>query len=101
MKIREKEYKCALSPKTFMMIEQANSGKIFELKSTTDFYILFFYAIVANNKDINLDEFSFENFLDYLGENPELIKEFQEIVTNYYKRISLSTGENSDVKKKV
>lgn len=97
MKIQGKEYKIKVTLRAMMIFEQI-TGKAFEVKNTMDEMLYFYSILLANNPDVNI---SFGIFLDELDENPELVKEFQEMLLNYSTKVSQFNKEEPDSKKKL
>lgn len=97
MKIQGKEYKIKVTLRAMMIFEQI-TGKAFEVKNTMDEMLYFYSILLANNPDCNI---SFGIFLDELDEHPEIIKEFQELILNYSKKVSQFNKEEPDSKKKL
>ena len=76
MKINDIDYNIKFNLRSMLLFEQI-TGKIFEIKTLTDEYILFYACILANNKHTNM---TFDDFLNYVDEHPELFIEFSEIL---------------------
>lgn len=76
MKINDIDYNIKFNLRSMLLFEQI-TGKIFEIKTLTDEYILFYACILANNKDTNM---TFDGFLNHVDEHPELFIEFSEIL---------------------
>jgi hypothetical protein len=96
MKINNKEYKIKVTLRAMMIFEQL-TGKPFSISGLLDQYIYFYSIILANNKDFT---YTFDEFIDYLDEHPELISEFNEALTNYSKLLGQFNGEEKDDSKK-
>ncbi len=64
--------------------------KSFSPQSMTDIITYFYCVILSSGKDYSL---TFDEFIDYLDENPDAIKEFSEWLNN-------TVQTNSQLKKK-
>lgn len=72
------DYKIKWGLRTMFIFEQITK-KAFSIENTMDSYILFYSMLFANNKECTL---SFDEFIDAIEENPSLVNEFNNAVTN-------------------
>ena len=70
--INNKDYNIKYTLRSIFIFEEITK-KGFEISSTLDQYIFFYSLILANNKDFQM---SFDEFIDFLDENPEKIRDF-------------------------
>ncbi len=81
--IKDKDIELRYSIRSMIMYENI-ADKSFQPKSLTDVITYMYCVIVSSGKDYS---FTFDEFIDYLDENPNVIKEFgtwldNEIKTN-------------------
>lgn len=93
--IKEQTYKVKYSIRALFVFEQL-TGKSFVLEKMMDFYIFYYAMILANNPDCNL---LFDEFIDQCDENPEISKQFQIYLEDYFKKQSQLLPEESSKKK--
>lgn len=94
-KIDDREVELRYTLRAIMLYENIQ-GKSFAPESTTDILVFMFCVIMASDKEIKLD---FDKFLDMLDENPSLVVEFSEWLTNEVnKNNTLSPEEEKKVK---
>lgn len=76
MEITINEKKITLK-KTFrsLIAYESATGKAFNPKTVTDSIMYFYCVIISSALDLDL---SFDNYLDWLDENPDTLKEFTE-----------------------
>lgn len=88
--IKDKEITLKYSFRGYMIFEQV-TNHAFSGASMTDFIILFYSMVMASDKELTI---TYDEFIDYLDENPELLKEFSEwIGDNVSKQKNLSTSK--------
>lgn len=76
--VKEKEYELKYSFKALLLFEEI-TGQSFQPKTTKDF-LIFFYSIILSVS--GLDDYSWEEFINMIDEEPWLINEFSEWITN-------------------
>lgn len=89
-----KEYTIKYTIRALFIFEQI-TNKSFEIKSLLDSYILMYAMLLANNKDC----LSWEEFLDCVDENPNILNEMEDVTKNPNEK--LFATEETDNKKKV
>ncbi len=94
--IKNKEYKIKQTLRALFIFEQI-TGRPFEIKTMLDNYIFFYSVIIANNPDNILD---WDDFIDALDENPNLLTEFTELNQEQNKVDTLFNSEDSKEEKK-
>ena len=83
--INGKQYKVKYTIRALFIFEQI-TGKAFEIKTLLDNYIFFYSMILANNPDDVLD---WEEFLDALDGDKELMVQLTKLVDDYQKKDSI------------
>lgn len=83
------EVELKYSVRSMIMYENITE-KSFSPQSMTDIITYFYCVILSSGKDYSL---TFDEFIDYLDENPDAIKEFSEWLNN-------TVQTNSQLKKK-
>lgn len=83
--INGKRYKVKYTIRALFIFEQI-TGKPFEIKTLLDNYIFFYSMILANNPDNVLD---WEEFLDALDGDKELMVQLTKLVDDYQKKDSI------------
>jgi len=73
---KEKEIELKYSMRSMLMYENITE-KTFAPQSFTDIITFMFCVVVASSKDYSI---TFEDFIDYLDENPGLVSEFSQWV---------------------
>lgn len=96
MKIKGTEIKLKYTLRALFAFEQITQ-KTFKLESLIDQYIFYYCLVIAANPDINL---SFDDFIDELDNNPNLIIEFNQFLSDEAKKQNTFANENFDDKKK-
>ena len=96
IKINKKEYKVKQTLRALFIFEQI-TGRAFEIKTMLYNYIFFYSVIIANNPDNILD---WDDFIDALDENPNLLTEFTELNQKQNKVDALFNSEDSKEEKK-
>lgn len=94
--IKDKEYKIKYSIRALFIFEQI-TGKPFKIETLLDNYIFFYSMILANNKDEALD---WNDFLDALDDNPNLLEEMNEVVISKEKQDKVFNVEEKNGEKK-
>ena len=85
IKINGEKYRVKYTIRALFIFEQI-TGKPFEIKTLLDNYIFFYSMILANNPDKVLD---WDNFLDALDGDRELLAQLTNLVDDYYKKDSI------------
>lgn len=80
--IKEDELELRYSFRALMAYEQI-LGKTFEPRGITEVITFFYCVIITSKKDL---QFTYDEFLDMLDENPGIIKEFSEWLTGAVQR---------------
>lgn len=78
MKINGKEIKLKYTFRALMIYEKI-TGESFSGKGISEILIYFYSTIIASNKDLTL---TFEDFLDWLDDNPTALNDFTEWLTS-------------------
>lgn len=92
--IKNKEYKVKQTLRALFIFEQI-TGRPFEIKTMLDNYIFFYSVILANNPDNILD---WDDFIDALDENPNLLNDFTELNQKQNKVDALFNSEEGEKK---
>lgn len=92
--IKNKEYKVKQTLRALFIFEQI-TGRPFEIKTMLDNYIFFYSVILANNPDNILD---WDDFIDALDENPNLLNDFTELNQEQNKVDTLFNSEEGEKK---
>ena len=87
IKIREQEVELRYSMRAIFQYE--NILGAFNPKSLSDFATFFYCVVCSSNKDINL---TFDEFIDFLDEDPSKITEFAEWLSNVMMKNSFLSG---------
>ena len=93
---KNKKYKIKYTLRALFIFEQI-TGKSFKIENLLDNYILYYSLLIANNPNDVLD---WNDFIDELDENPQLIQEFAEVITNQEKKDQIFEVEDGESKKK-
>lgn len=96
--INNTNYEVKYTIRALFIFEQI-TGKAFAIESLLDNYVFFYSMILANNADNPLD---WDEFLDALDTDPQLIYQLNKIVEDYQKKDNiLDSGEkeNGEAKK--
>ena len=97
LKIKDREVNLKYSFRSFFIFENI-MNRSFQPNTTTDILVFFYSVIMASDK--NLD-FQFDEFLDMVDENPELIVKFSEFISKEVsKNRTLSPDQEDDEEKK-
>jgi hypothetical protein len=72
IKIKGKNITLKYSFRGFMIYEKI-TGESFNPKGITEILVYFYSTIIGSAKDLDLE---FDEFMDYLDENPGLVEEF-------------------------
>lgn len=90
--INEKEYKIKYTLRALFIFEQI-TGRSFEMHTMMDNYLFFYCMIVANNPENFL---TWDEFIDALDENPNLLIEFTAITDELNDKNTLLGDEVSE-----
>lgn len=96
LKIKDKEVTLKYSFRCFFIFENI-MGRSFQPNTTTDVLVFFYSCIMASEKNL---EFNFDEFLDLVDENPELIAQFSEFITSAVKVNKGLKPDNEEEEKK-
>ncbi len=95
--INGKNYNIKYSLRALFIFEQI-TNKSFEIKTLLDNYIFFYSMILASNKD--KEPLDWDEFIDALDNNPNLMTDMNEVVENQQKVDKLiSQGDGEEQKK--
>lgn len=83
--IKGKQYKVKYTIRALFIFEQI-TGKAFEIKTLLDNWIFLYSIILANNPDNFID---WDDFLDALDNDKELITQLTKLVDDYQKKDSI------------
>lgn len=98
--IKNKEIELRYSFRSMMIYEKI-TGTSFNPKGVTEIMIYFYSSILASDKNIDL---SFEDFMNWIDENPNALNDFTMWITSTLTKNSVlnesdGSGDNSNVKK--
>lgn len=88
--IKEQEVTLKYGFRALMVYEQI-LGKTFEPKGITEVLTFMYCVIISSEKNL---EFSYDEFLDWIDENPSMIKEFSEWLTETVQRNNFLAPQN-------
>ena len=97
IQINQKEIELKYSFRALMIFENITK-RSFNPQTVSDIVIFFYSVVLGSNRNINIE---FDDFIDYLDENPEKMNEFSEWLTsvlNKNKEIQPEISEK-DIKK--
>lgn len=77
--IKEKEYTLKQTFRTYLLFEELTGKQISDIKTMKDMIYLLYCTFKANNKEF---EYSFDDFIDVIDENPEIFTKFNEFNTS-------------------
>lgn len=95
--INGKNYNIKYSLRALFIFEQI-TNKSFEIKTLLDNYIFFYSMILASNKD--KEPLDWDEFIDALDNNPNLMSDMNEVVENQQKVDKLISQGDSEEQKK-
>lgn len=95
--INGKNYNIKYSLRALFIFEQI-TNKSFEIKTLLDNYIFFYSMILASNKD--KEPLDWDEFIDALDNNPNLMSDMNEVVENQQKVDKLITQGDGEEQKK-
>lgn len=97
IKIEEQEVELKMSFRAYMLYENI-TGKSFEATNMTDIINFFFCVLITSSKNY---DYKYNDFLDTLDENPNLLVEFSSwLESEYTKNKMLSPDVEEDEEKK-
>lgn len=102
IRIKDAEYQLKYTLRALFIFEKI-TGTTFEIKSTLDYYILFYSILLANNQDTF--KLTFDEFIDACDNDNSLFIQFSEFLNqelkmqNQFKKDNSNEEEND--KKKV
>lgn len=91
IKINGKDYCIKQTIRSIFIWEQI-TGRVFEIKNTMDNYIYFYSILLANNPDFMI----WDDFLNALDEDPNIIVEMTKKLTQSQEIEKLLNPDNSD-----
>jgi hypothetical protein len=83
-----------------MMIYEKITGETFNPKGLSEILIYFYSTVLASDKECNI---TFDDFIDYTDEHPELFNEFSKWLTDTISKnayINGNTDEQTEVEPK-
>lgn len=95
--INGKNYNIKYSLRALFIFEQI-TNRPFEIKTLLDNYIFFYSMILASNKD--KEPLDWDEFIDALDNNPNLMSDINEVVENQQKVDKLISQGDGDEQKK-
>lgn len=95
--INGKNYNIKYSLRALFIFEQI-TNRPFEIKTLLDNYIFFYSMILASNKD--KEPLDWDEFIDALDNNPNLMSDMNEVVENQQKVDKLISQGDGDEQKK-
>lgn len=95
--INGKNYNIKYSLRALFIFEQI-TNRPFEIKTLLDNYIFFYSMILASNKD--KEPLDWDEFIDALDNNPNLMTDMNEVVENQQKVDKLISQGDGDEQKK-
>lgn len=95
--INGKNYNIKYSLRALFIFEQI-TNKSFEIKTLLDNYIFFYAMILASNRDE--EPLDWDDFIDALDNNPNLLVEMNEIVEKQHKVQNMLTQSDDSEQKK-
>lgn len=95
MVINKKEYKMKYTFRALMLFEQI-TNKMFTIESLSDELIFFYCILLASNPDNTM---TFDEFMDYIDEDPTLLTQFQQFLTDEAIKRNVYRKVESDEKK--
>ena len=94
MIINNKEYKLKYTFRALMLFEQI-TNKMFTIESLSDEIIFFYCILLASNPDT----MKFDEFMDYIDDDPTLLTQFQQFLTDEAVKRNVYSKVESDEKK--
>lgn len=96
--INGNEYELKLSMRAYMLMENIK-GESFNIENLTDTILFFYCVILTSSKEY---DFKYDELLDRLDENPQLLTEFNTWLLGEFKKENMmSPREEIDEKKKL
>lgn len=95
IKINDKTIQLKKSFRSLIAYESA-TGKAFNPSTITESIMYFYCVIISSNSDLEL---SFDNFMDWLDDNPMALQEFTEWIVEQNKIDNTLTKKKSTKKK--
>ncbi len=96
MKIKGNDYKIKYTLRAMFIFEQIK-GSAFAINTITDEFIYLYALLLANNSDMEL---TFDELIDELDNNPELIQEFRKSLIKENEKQSVFAPNEGDVDSK-
>lgn len=76
--IKEEEIELKYSFRALMLFENIK-GESFNPSTLTDILTFFYCIVIASKKDLNI---TFDDFMDWLDDNPYIVNDFSEWLSN-------------------
>ena len=93
--IGNKKYKIKYTIRALFVYEQI-TGKAFKIETLLDNYIFYYSMLIANNPD---DVIDWDEFINLLDDNPNLLQEFGNILSDQEKKDKVFEVEEGNKKK--
>lgn len=91
IKIKGKDYKIKQTIRSIFYFEQI-TGKQFKIESTLDNYLYFYCILLANNEDF----MSWDEFINVLDEDPTILLNLANILSNQQEIEKILNPEDED-----
>ena len=92
LNIQNKEINIKYSFKGFMAYEQI-TGESFKPQGLNEIITLFYSMVMTSNNDLTI---TFDEFIDWLDENPEQLNNFSTFLVENTKRVEALSPKNND-----
>ena len=92
IKIDNREIELKYSFRSLIIYENIQN-KTFAPQTMTDVLVFFFCTILGSDRDVQL---SFDDFLDMIDVNPQLVSDFSEWLTNELNKDSLLESKDAE-----
>lgn len=94
IQIKDKDIELKYSFRAMMVFEEI-TGNSFSFSGMKDLIVYFYSTVIASDKDLDLD---FEQFMDWLDDNPDELNNFTEWVISHNKKNAyIRQNQPSDV----
>lgn len=94
LKIKDREVNLKYSFRTFFIFENI-MGRSFQPDTTTDVLCFFYSCIMASDKEL---DFKFDEFLDMVDDNPNLLIEFSQFISEQVQKNRIMQPESEEKK---
>lgn len=96
IKVNDKEIELRYGFRSLIIYENIQN-KTFSPESMTDILVFFYSVILGSSKDVQL---SFDDFIDMIDEDPDLLIQFSNWLTLEMNKDSLLEGKNEEEESK-